>query len=998
MSSGPPVRLARAMQLLRLDVQSSVESLAEALWLARLLPNSKDAEQPNDTPRAEPRPAPSVPEKSTEASQSETHRPLTTRETFGAGDAARAGLFTPSHGTEAEQGTLATRVAVPTGENLPRRKELERALKPFLRRWPSRRVFELDLSATAEVSADRKQVTPVFRSSQERWFDIALLVENSDAMRVWESTVRELEALLARHGAFRQVRMWRFAVRDGVLRLSTASGLFVARRALADPEGRRLSIFLTNGTSPEWKRPPLVDFVAELGQRGVTAIFQMLPPRAWAHTSLGDALDQVHNRDRGTTNRRLRLYDTFRGSVSEAPDARSVPMSTLEPDEIAKWARFVMSARSANHRAVRLDAIVSSPAPSIVDAHADDRTSPTPAERLRAFRSIASPEAFQLLRLLSRSPAPMTVPMMRLVQRTTEGDRSLVHLAEVILSGVLERFTPIDDSIPSDDVVYDFAPGTHELLDETLSSGERLQVDALADLARERIRRFVEEHTGHSIYDFQALLIDAEGVERLPKSARAFVEVTRRIYERRGVLAARAAPLVDLKADERSFPNGEASAQRDFTHVDPQSELDSHVQTVLQPASFTSARRIAAFEPADEPRHGLVKRAATAVKLAAEVRDWAFRINRMNILQFTKERFPECYEQLEGDDLRLMRSFLEVESISNSVSLLGRGLFERDSDSKLVLQEDFLKDAFGLDAAHDDSMVEDYPEPNTGRQRWFFVNGIVTSREMARSNVDRLRALFSKTFTIVHIPTQGLVHDLVESTLQKFTNLNTEPVARAFIAIVDCILDPTVGKIVVIAHSQGTIVMGDVLDLVYCCIDYQNFDRTNMNLQEFEEFMYTSHGTVESRDLHMRWEALKGKRAAVCDKLELYMFANAASRMCYLDDENPLPHIESFANEHDIVTRLGSLAQDEFHEEDIVRIDGPLYMSHLYGHLLNAHYLSVFEKGEYALLEVASDTCVRRSIHDTVGGNPSGKNARARRTSAASQLVSYMVAARRSKG
>lgn len=113
-----------------------------------------------------------------------------------------------------------------------------------------------------------------------------------------------------------------------------------------------------------------------------------------------------------------------------------------------------------------------------------------------------------------------------------------------------------------------------------------------------------------------------------------------------------------------------------------------------------------------------------------------------------------------------------------------------------------------------------------------------------------------------------------------------------------------------------------------------------MNLEEFEEFMRSSHGTVKSYDLHRCWDALKDQGDLVRRKLELYMFANAASRMCYLDEKARLPHIESYANEHDIVTRLGSLARDEFHEKDIVRIHGTLFTRRCYGHLLNAHYLS----------------------------------------------------------
>jgi hypothetical protein len=105
-------------------------------------------------------------------------------------------------------------------------------------------------------------------------------------------------------------------------------------------------------------------------------------------------------------------------------------------------------------------------------------------------------------------------------------------------------------------------------------------------------------------------------------------------------------------------------------------------------------------------------------------------------------------------------------------------------------------------------------------------------------------------------------------------------------------------------------------------------------------------------------------------KLELYMFAGAASRMCYIDETQKIPHIESFANEHDIVTRLGSLARDDFHKEDLIRIDGSLFTCDRYGHLLNAHYLPDFVRGNYRLRNDKVEECIGASVHDPVRGNP----------------------------
>ena len=61
----------------------------------------------------------------------------------------------------------------------------------------------------------------------------------------------------------------------------------------------------------------------------------------------------------------------------------------------------------------------------------------SPKERLDLFRSLASPQAFQLATYLAA--APLSLPVMRLVQRVMLPDSLQVHLAEFFLSGLIQR-------------------------------------------------------------------------------------------------------------------------------------------------------------------------------------------------------------------------------------------------------------------------------------------------------------------------------------------------------------------------------------------------------------------------------------------------------------------------------------------------------------------------------------------------------------------------------
>jgi len=361
--------------------------------------------------------------------------------------------------------------------------------------------------------------------------------------------------------------------------------------------------------------------------------------------------------------------------------------------------------------------------------------------------------------------------------------------------------------------------------------------------------------------------------------------------------------------------------------------------------------------------------------------DWFVHVNRNRIIQLARDRYPDEFAQLEGGDVRLLDSFLDPNPLSNTVSLLGWPLDLRwpspDSELHLGLEPwnavAFLQDTGGPLAPYGNSAVL-----GDGREaeRWFFLNGILTDRQLALRNAARLRDLLDRDVVTIYDSTQGLIPDLVASALQKFTNIHTEPVAFALIQIGKALLDPAVRRVAVVAHSRGTIVTGDVLDLVYCAIDPKYLDRTNMNARDLETFQERSFKTAQAYEVQSVLRELKG-REDVVEKLELYMFANAASKMCYLDKRRRIPHLESFANEHDIVARLGCLARDEFHAQRLLRIDGPVYLRRgAYGHLLNAHYLREIAAGVYEPLQAPEGPapCVGDFVHQRVAANPCARN------------------------
>ena len=124
----------------------------------------------------------------------------------------------------------------------------------------------------------------------------------------------------------------------------------------------------------------------------------------------------------------------------------------------------------------------------------------TALDRVLTFRAAFSPTAYELARYLAA--APLSLPVMRLVQAAMLPDSRPTHLAEIFLGGLLRRVDTNEKD--ADSPRYDFHPGVRDLLVAGLSRTDTLRV------LRET-SRFVSTHLG-SPTDFPALLADPDKI------------------------------------------------------------------------------------------------------------------------------------------------------------------------------------------------------------------------------------------------------------------------------------------------------------------------------------------------------------------------------------------------------------------------------------------------------------------------------------------------------
>lgn len=252
-------------------------------------------------------------------------------------------------------------------------------------------------------------------------------------------------------------------------------------------------------------------------------------------------------------------------------------------------------------------------------------------------------------------------------------------------------------------------------------------------------------------------------------------------------------------------------------------------------------------------------------------------------------------------------------------------LNSKSYDSKLSHKEAVLNFFFDHETPDDkeDQIVPLLPQEGrkyshkTPNESWFFLNGIGTNEDMARVNARMISDIFKRPVTALHNPTNGFIHDLVEVLNGRGSCRKTEIAHSAKEQIWQQLLKikanmkdaGSVGrkecKVVVIAHSQGGIIMSNVIGML---LDEHPGD-------------------------------------PLLDQLEVYTFASAHTEFPspWHQDRTKydVPFCEHFANDEDFVARIGVINGGS------KKTTGQIYLKEGAGHLLNCHYLRDFAKGRY---------------------------------------------------
>ena len=471
--------------------------------------------------------------------------------------------------------TLPVRVADPSMLTNPL--EIIRALRPLRQKLEMEVGKRLDEAATVDEIARTQLYLPILAPEQRPYFDLVVVVDRSASMHIWQRLIKDIVRILKRYGLFWNVQVYDLMVdpeaqqpNSPVTLISNPQRPGHRPNELIDQQGQRIVVVLSDCSATYWWDGTLLSSINAWGAAMPTVVWQMLPTWMWRRTALGQGTAAAFSSDRyGVANRQLAVQLQEYEDPQEQQDASGdrrlpLPVITSEVGDLAQWSAMVGGDRRQTPPGFVLPQ-QGGPVPraSTYAELARTRVQPTndpdadlaaqqqsldniARTRVERFLELASPAAQRLVMLLAAAPV-ITLPVVRLIRDSMLNDvASPLPVAEVFLSGLLQRLpgqaasdleqvgqaelmpeslSPAESEqqpLDTQDLVqYDFAPRVRQVLLEFLPPVETIDVINSVSAAVEQRWNQV------STEDFRAFLTDPTiEVPEALQNTKSFASVT----------------------------------------------------------------------------------------------------------------------------------------------------------------------------------------------------------------------------------------------------------------------------------------------------------------------------------------------------------------------------------------------------------------------------------------------------------------------------------------
>ncbi|MEO0537660.1 MAG: formylglycine-generating enzyme family protein [Cyanobacteria bacterium P01_A01_bin.123] len=521
-SVAPHAALSELIARLRgAGIDWDAEKIADLMWLSRYMDGEITQSSQASSPQASPTPM----RQQTNLSQPVPPPPPD----------PGIGLYSGRTQPQAKQSAPAKKgipFQAPTAPALRKTLAIGRALRPLMRKVDSYTQQILDEDATAEQTAEQRFCMTVVRPAKERWLEVALVIEDSAASILWRETIRDFKQVLERQGAFRAVTVWHLQTSSGAIKLFAKSPTKTSQqpsrspKELLDASGRRLILLVSDCISSAWRTGELHQACLELwAAHSPLAIVQLLPGHLWSRTVLSAGLEvQLGAWMPGVTNQQLLFQEPPIGAEQNASEGLKLPVITLEPNSLTPWAKMVSGWGESWAAGIWFDQ-----GWQTLQIPSASSAMPLTAEQLvKRFTTTASGLAKRLAGLMAL--VPVDLPIIYLLQAAMLPESTPLHLAEIFMSGLVER---TDDSTGEgsssySQPTYDFLPDVREPLIASVPTPVK---EAVLD----RVSQYIGKKLNRSIYSFTALLqLENELGEATGSDLLKFANLAKQVLQQMG--------------------------------------------------------------------------------------------------------------------------------------------------------------------------------------------------------------------------------------------------------------------------------------------------------------------------------------------------------------------------------------------------------------------------------------------------------------------------------
>ncbi|MGW2050264.1 TIR-like protein FxsC [Streptomyces sp. NPDC001858] len=378
-------------------------------------------------------------------------------------------------------GATVSPTRLPTPGALPHARSILKALRPLRSTVRSHTRLRLDVGATVTALADGLR-NIVLTPEHELLLDLTFVVDDGISMAVWHDAAKELHQELHRLRAFRRIRLLGMNTDDPEQVRFTAEP-FRQNAPIASPPvgGRTLLLVLSDGVGHAWQAGKAQERLMKWATKGPTAVFHVLPEDRWPDTTLPTVRLMASATRPAVANHHIRLrHPRLPRDILSVPSPPVPVIDIVHGRSVRAWAQLIgaPSGESALHF---YD-------PKQVRAYQPSLSGGVeiaPEAALEEFLAYGSDSARRVAAHLACAGSALTVPLMRLVQRSAAPSSGPEHLAEVFLAGLLtpckagavEGAEPLPHlALPWDQRSFAFPP-------------------AVADSLRELVRRSDERAT-----------------------------------------------------------------------------------------------------------------------------------------------------------------------------------------------------------------------------------------------------------------------------------------------------------------------------------------------------------------------------------------------------------------------------------------------------------------------------------------------------------------------